>query len=232
VLRASTRASYPFEVPKTVHTVAQQEHLASIATDSQLASYAKIWNDPDNAQLRQRREVPHALLPGDVITITERDPLIYQRPTGKQHVFTVQITPLKVRLVVLDEYGKPIANAAGTLRANGADQDVTTDGDGRIEAKIDNGTTSATLTLGKRTFNLSVGHLDPIDEASGQLARLKALGYFDGDVPEAADFDKKKDDIDVEMQLAWELFQDANGLQVTGKGDDGSVSKLKDVFGA
>jgi hypothetical protein len=236
VLRASASGSYPSGVPqpasKAVHTVSQQEHLASIATDSQLASYAKVWNDPDNADLRQRREVPHALLPGDVVTIPVRDPLIYQRPTGKQHVFTVHLMPLILRLVVLNELERPIANEAGTLTSNGVDQDITTDGDGRFEAKIDNGTTSATLTLGTRTFCLSIGHLDPNDEASGQLGRLKALGYFDGEVPEATEFEKQRSDIEARMELAWELFQDANGLKLTGQGDDESVKKLKEVFGA
>jgi hypothetical protein len=218
-------------VPKNVHTVEQPEHLAAIAAGMQRESFAKIWNDPDNAPLRQRRVAPHVLLPGDSIVIPDRDPLIYARPTGKQHVFTVQLMPLKLNLVVLDELRKPIACTAGTLLANGDEQDVETDGDGKIQATVDPGTTSATLTLGARTFTLAVGHIDPIEETSGQLGRLQALGYFDGEVPEAADFPTVKPAIETAMHLAWELFQDDNGLTVTGIGDDDSVGKLKDVFG-
>jgi hypothetical protein len=220
-------------VAKTAHTVVQPEHVAAIADGNQLESFAKVWNDPDNAELRKRREVPHALLPGDVVAIPEREPLIYQKPTGKQHVFTVHLMPLKLRLVLLDELGKPFAHTAGTLTVDGGgDQDITTDADGLTEVTINHGTTAASLTLGTRTYRLQIGHLDPIDEVSGQLARLKALGYFDGQVPEAADFENERDDIKLEVQLAWELLQDAHGLKVTGQANDDSVRKLKDAYGA
>ncbi len=231
VARVGTR-SYASGVPKTVYTVVQAEHMGAIASDLQLASYARIWNDPDNADLRKRRDVPHVLLPGDVVTIADRDPRIFERPTGKQHVFTVNLMPLKLRVVALDPYGNPIASKAGTLRIDGSDdQDIQTDGDGKFEATIENGTRAATLTLGDQTYQLAIGHLDPIDEPSGQLGRLKVLGYFDGDVPEAAEFIKKRSDIEDAMAMAWELFQDENGLPVTGQPDDDSVKKLQEVFG-
>jgi len=218
-------------VPKTIYTVVQPDHLASIASDHQLASFAKTWNDPDNAELRKRRESPNALLPGDTVTIPERNPKVFERPTGKVHTFTVNVMPLKLRLVLLDEYAQPIANTSGTLTVDGADQDVQTDGDGLIEAIVDNDAQNASLVLDTRTFSFVIGHLDPSDETSGQLARLKSLGYFDGDVPEAAAFDQQRRDIEVEMRLAWELFQDANGLPLTGEPSDDAVSKLKEVFG-
>ncbi len=218
-------------MPKTLYTVVQRDHMASIADGQGVASWAKIWNDPDNAELRSRRETPHTLLPGDVVTVPERDPQLFQRPTGAVHQFVVNVTPLKLRLAVQDEYGQPVANATGTLTVDGAEQDVQTDGNGQLEAPVANGAKSAVLQLGDRSIAVAIGHLDPIDETSGQLARLKGLGYFDPDVPEAADYDQEKDDVDVEVRLAWELFQDANGLPVTGAPDADSVDKLKDVFG-
>jgi hypothetical protein len=64
--------------------------------------------------------------------------------------------------------------------------------------------------------------MDPIDEPTGVRKRLLNLGYLCQ--PEgAADAD--------DLQAALRKFQEKNSLDVTGKIDDSTKAKLKDLHG-
>jgi N-acetylmuramoyl-L-alanine amidase len=222
---------------RTIYPVNQGDHLASIAEDQGYASFVTIWNHADNVSLRQRRTTPQILLPGDEVVIPEKNVATFQRPTGANHTFTVTLPPLHLRAKVIDYFDKPLANAAGTLTFDSGSQDVTTDGDGVLDVVVPYDTKNATLTFPgeqgapDKVFTLVVGHLDPVDEPSGQEARLLGLGFFQDQVIESAEFAERKKEVETSLTLAWELFQDANGLDVTGKPDKASVDKLLEVYG-
>ena len=77
-------------------------------------------------------------------------------------------------------------------------------------------------------YALKIGHLDPIDDLSGLVARLRNLGYLDditGDVE--PDGTPTKD----ALGFAVELFQNDYKLPVDGTDLDGIRQKLKEMYG-
>ncbi|MGA2987126.1 MAG: peptidoglycan-binding domain-containing protein [Terriglobia bacterium] len=74
--------------------------------------------------------------------------------------------------------------------------------------------TSGTLTLGMSSFNLAIQPLAAIDTEEGYAARLNNLGYY----------------ADVAAN-ALMRFQSANNLDVSGKMDDDTQAKLKEIHG-
>ncbi len=149
--------------------------------------------------------------------------------TDKKHTFTVDKKTLKLRLVLEDIYEKPIAGAQCALRVNDQITQPTTTADGQIEQEIPLDAHDAFLLIrGDQTpyqdvlITLKIGDLDPVEEPSGQLARLNNLGYFAGDTPELDQADFKS---------AVEEFQCDHGLQVDGDCGPKTQAKLKQAHG-
>src|SRR5215831_11621271 len=115
------------------HTVKQGEHLSRLAEQYGFSDYRTIWDHPENAELKQKRQNPNVLYPGDNLFIPDRELREEPRPTDQRHTFVLSGTKLKVRLVLEGRFDKPIANAACTLRINADSTDLTTDGGGKIE---------------------------------------------------------------------------------------------------
>ena len=72
-------------------------------------------------------------------------------------------------------------------------------------------------------FQFKINHLDPIDEVSGIKARLKNLGYFDGDI---------NNNMDEELSQALRDFQEANNLIIDGKISEMVKAKIKQIHGS
>lgn len=213
----------------TSHTVQQGEHLTSIAAQYGFNDYAVVWNHADNADLKQLRENPNVLLPGDIVAIPDKETKNEQGETTKRHTFRLAEKPLILRLVLEDAYEKPIANASCDLFINGQKTTVTSSGEGKVEQRIPTGTTSATLVVGSEEtpyqsdqLSMGVGQLDPLDTLTGQAARLNNLGYFAG-TPKAAD--------EPQFQSALQEFQCEEKLTVDGVPGPLTQAKLKKVHG-
>ena len=82
------------------HEVQQGEHLSGIALDYGFPDFTPIWNHPQNAELKQKRENPHVLLPGDKLFVPDKTAKEYSRPADNQHTFEVLTTPLFYPIVV------------------------------------------------------------------------------------------------------------------------------------
>ncbi len=211
------------------YTVEQGDHLSKIAKDNGFTDYTVIWDRPENADLKKLRKNPNVLLPGDSIYIPDMEQKQETGPTDKRHTFTVDKKTLKLRLVLEDIYEKPIAGASCALLVNGQVFQLTTDGNGKLEQEIPLDATDAFLTIRgdqtpfhDETFPIKIGHLDPIDELSGQIARLNNLGYFAGPI---AGTDQSA------FESAVEEFQCDNSLTVNGICDSTTQDKLKQVHG-
>lgn len=170
------------------HTIRQGEHLSSIAKANGFRDYRTIWDDANNAELKQKRQNPNVLFPGDQIFIPDKEQRQESRNTGQRHRFKVRDTELKLRLVLEDLYEKPIANAKCKLTVESETFDLTTDGEGKLEQEIRKQVERATLLiLDEQTpadgieLEVKIGHLDPVNKISGQKARLNNLGYFAGE---------------------------------------------------
>jgi N-acetylmuramoyl-L-alanine amidase len=218
----------------TRHEVTQGDHLARIAEQYGFADYRAIWNHPDNAELKEKRQNPHILFPGDVVTIPDRTTAEYSRPTDQRHGFLKLSKPLTLNLKLERAYEGPVAGAPCELSAGGAPVSLKTDGDGKISNQIPKAAENAQLVI-RETIDvkngpillvdelaLRIGWMDPAEEQSGQIARLSNLGYYRGSL----------DQIDeAELLSAIEEFQCEQGLTVDGKCGSATQAKLKGVHG-
>lgn len=216
------------------YTVEQGDHLSKIAKDNGFTDYTIIWDHANNADLKNQRKNPNILLPGDQVFIPDMEEKHESGATDKRHTFTVDKKPLKLRLVLEDIYEKPIAGAACALLVGDQTFQLTTDGKGKLEQEIPLDATEAFLVIRAdqtpfkdETFPVKIGHLDPVDEISGQVARLNNLGYFAGrlDDPPAAP------QSDAAFLSAVEEFQCDHGLTVDGDCGPKTQAKLKQVHG-
>lgn len=186
---------------------------------------ATIWDHPDNAELKQLRHTPQALLPGDRLVVPELEEKEESVQTDSVARFQLNVGPVKLRLR-LTRHGEARADEPYELCF--ADIDPlcgSTDGEGWIDEVIPAHATRATLVLrdGEEQYTLNIGHLDPHDSPSGIQQRLRALGYYlgivDGDVGDVS-------------AAALRRFQRANDLDVTGEADDATISALRDAYGS
>jgi N-acetylmuramoyl-L-alanine amidase len=217
------------EVVSTNHTVVQGEHLSGIAKKYGFSSYKTIWDHGQNAELKKKRQNPNVVFPGDRLFIPDKIEKIEPRSTEAKHRFELKMEKLKLRLVLEDQYEKPISNASCELHIENEIRHVTSDGKGKIEQDIPPSAERARLIIRSKETSLddlilpiNIGHLDPVDETTGQQARLANLGYYTGLI------DGKEND---EFRLAVEEFQCDHNLFVDGKCGGQTQAKLQDIHG-
>ena len=203
------------------HEVKQGESLALIA-DVHGFFWDTLWNHPNNAALRQLRENPNVLMARDRVFIPEPKPKEETGETGKVHTFRLKGVPVRLNFRLLDEEDQPRAGLRYTLSVDGkqAAAGVTPD-DGLISALIAPRAKTAELVVhapgGDEVYPFDVGHLNPIEYASGVQARLKNLGLYEGDLTGK---------IDEATQEALRMFQELEGLPVTGQADEATKQAL------
>jgi len=226
----------------TYHTVAPGEHLSGIAHAHGFASYKTIWEAAENQKLKEERKNPNILLVGDRVFIPEKETKEESRPTDKKHRFEFQPETLKLRIGLMDLKNKPIEGHLCSLTVEGKSIDLTTKGDGTVEDFIPNlAAVGKLVDHGKpgeephieREIPLKIGHLDPEDTVSGQIARLNNLGYNAGVVPDHALTDNEAETLRKSPQFlsAVEEFQCDFGLKVDGICGKNTRDKLVKVHG-
>jgi hypothetical protein len=183
-----------------------------------------LWNHPGNADLKELRRSPNALLPGDQLEVPPIELREDGVATGSVGRFKLTVPPLKLRLR-LTSHGKARGNLAYELLIDGQDAlDGTTDGDGWIDQPIPPTATRAILSLddGNEQYELLLGHLDPHDSVTGIQQRLRALGYY---------FGRVDGELGAQTQTALRSFQNQNGLTASGEVDDATSNALHDAYG-
>jgi N-acetylmuramoyl-L-alanine amidase len=136
---------------------------------------------------------------------------------------------LFLHLALKDWANQPVANTDCVLQLEGKSIALKTDAAGRIKVPISITEAEATLTFKDPMvpFDLlipiKIGHLDPVDAASGQMARLSNLGYITRPL---------EDVDDVVLTRTVQEFQCDAGLPVTGECDAATQSKLKEMHGS
>jgi Putative peptidoglycan binding domain len=217
----------------SVHVVQQGEHLSGISVRYGFADYRTIWDHPQNAQLKKQRN-PNVLFPGDSFFIPDREIRTENRPTDQLHKFKRPDEPLKLTIVLNRVYGDPFANTPCSLVIDTTKTELTSDGSGKIENEISKAAVNGVVIVQdqiaaggtsvpvSREIRIKIGHLDPVEELSGQKARLANLGYYRGP-------DEPTDDD--EFLSAVEEFQHEHGVGVDGKCGPNTQAKLKTVHG-
>ena len=207
--------------PETSYSVKPGDHLSGVAQSFGFDDYTTVWSDPGNADLQSQRTDPHVLQPGDSLTIPEvKAQPATNKPTGAKHPFTIQRSPLKLRLTLLDLQAKPMASAPVTVAGTA----LTTDGNGLVEAPVDKSMQDTKLSSGGTEIDLALGGLNPSDDTSdaGYKARLFNMGFL---------WDPTADDTDAEMVIALQDFQAQYKLTVSGELDDATKAKLVQSYG-
>jgi N-acetylmuramoyl-L-alanine amidase len=215
------------------HIVKQGEHLSGIAKQYGFSDYRTIWLHGENAALKAKRLNPNVIFPDDRLFIPDKTEREEPRPTDALHRFRVEKPPLKLRLVLEDLYERPIANAKCDLVVESDTRRLTTDGRGKLEQDIPADARQASLIVhdpqtpaDEIAIAIDIGHLDPVEEVSGQKARLNNLGYFAGPFEGVSD-----EDNNLLFRSAVEEFQCDHGLTVDGKCGPGTQARLKQVHG-
>jgi hypothetical protein len=213
----------------TEHVVLQGEHLSQISAKYGFLDYRTVWDHPGNAELKALRKTPNVLMPGDTVHIPDKLKKQESRGTGQLHRFQVPSQRLALHLVLKDWANQPLADTACELQLEGKSIPLKTDAAGRIRVPISITEAEATLTFKDPMvpFDLlipiKIGHLDPVDSASGQMARLSNLGYITRPL---------EDVDDIVLTRTVQEFQCDTGLPVTGECDAATQSKLKEMHGS
>jgi N-acetylmuramoyl-L-alanine amidase len=183
----------------------------------------QLWDHPGNAELKQLRKSPHALLPGDQVEIPALEEREEGVATGSVGRFKLTVGPVKLR-IRLTKLGEARAGEAYELIFEEQTITGTTDGDGWVDQPIPAAATRAKLSLqdGAELYELQLGHLDPHDSPSGIQQRLRALGFYFGKVDE---------DIGAQTTAALRRFQTKQGLTVNGEADETTANALRDAYG-
>jgi len=208
----------------TDYKVEQGDHMVKIAAKFGFGDFNTIWNHPNNADLKKKRENPNVLFPGDSLHVPDKKQKKESKPTDASHKFKAQRPKLLLKLVLKGIDRKPLANTKITLKVEGDSFDLTTDGNGALQQKVrptaENGKVFIKDLAVEAT--LKIGHLDPVDEVSGWRARLNNLGYNAGG---------KDDPADPKVKSAVEEFQCDQKLDVTGEMNKATQDKLKEQHG-
>jgi len=205
------------------YAVKQGDCICSIAKQTGHL-WETIWNDPANSELKEVREDPNVLLPGDRVTIPEK--LVKQEPgeTEARHRFKRQGEPSRLCLVVKSN-GEPMANQPFSIRIDGQEISGATDSAGKLDVAIPGDASSAKLTIGsdpesQRVYKLRLGAVDPINLGTGVQARLKNLGFSCG---------SEKGDIGSQTLAALNRFREAAGLPTSDRLDEATLQELKEA---
>ncbi len=209
-----------------LHCVEQGEHLSRIARQHGFRNRDTVWSDPNNATLRDLRSNPNVLFPGDQIFIPERRDKVEVRSTNQIHQFVAKIEHLRLAIVVRDANGDPIPNEPCALSVTNPigpiSSTLTTDQEGRVEEQIDSFVDAGEVRVRGQVYFLKIGNLDPVDQPSGQRARLANLGYYFGE----------QEDVDEdELRTAVEEFQCDYDLIVDGVCGPKTQKKLSEEHG-
>jgi len=211
-----------------IHIVKQGEYLSRISKQYGFADWKTIWDDAQNADLKKKRQNPNVLYPGDKLFIPEKEEKKEPGATEQRHRFRFTGKPLILRLRVRDFGHEPLANTKCTLYIEGEGKELTTDNQGMIKlpiaANAENGFLIFQDPLVPFPLNIpiKIGHLDPIEEITGQKARLNNLGY------DAKSLDGKDEE---KFTIAVQEFQCDYNLKVDGICGPATQAKSKEVHG-
>lgn len=219
---SATESSGP--VGQGDYVVESGDCISSIARESG-HFWKKLWDLPENAELKRVRKDPNILLEGDLVTVPPLEMKEESCATEKTHKFVRKGEPAKLRLQIMTEDNKPRANSKYVLDIDGALSRGKTDGDGKVEVWIPPHAREGKITFcdDNCAINLKLGGLDPIDQLSGIKGRLNNLGYNCGATDE---------NLNAATRAALKHFQEKNGLEASGSPDDQTRSKLQEVHGS
>ena len=146
-----------------------------------------IWNDQANADLKKIRDHPNILLPGDRVTIPEKEEKEESKEDKQRHRMKAKGVPCILRLR-FTRFGQPRRGDAYRIFAYPRYEGGKLDDTGAFEAKIWPSAREAEVWLGKDKENFTevlqfkFGRIGPKNELIGVQSRLWNLNYYYGEL--------------------------------------------------
>jgi N-acetylmuramoyl-L-alanine amidase len=168
--------------------VKQGDRLPTIATKQGFARWRTIWDFKGNQELKERRESPNILFPGDQVAIPTKLKRNAEVPGGTaEYVVNRGKEVLRVCFPVAWDSDEDPVSYTAKPDAGGPNLTGPLDADGWMEIDLPPDTNQVDVALWTddpgnpiATYELRVGEMDPIEEVTGIQARLANLGYYDG----------------------------------------------------
>lgn len=183
-----------------------------------------LWNLEENRALRELRQNPQVLAPGDQVFIPDKRQKSESCALDQVHRFVRKGVPehFRIQLLYDDEprAGEPfVLEIEGQVVKRGKTGD-----DGVIQIPIVPDAQKGRLLLrdGAEEITLELGCLEPVEMLEGVQMRLRNLGYFDGEV------DGQSSD---DLEYAIVCFQADSGMEPTGEPDNQTRALLKSKYG-
>lgn len=206
----------------TTHVLRIGESLESLAYERGLY-WPSVWDLEENKALRELREDPHVLAPGDSLFLPDRAAKTVTAAAGRRHVFRRRAIPARLRLIALAD-GQVQSEIPFAVDIDGKVVEGTAGPDGLIEQWILPNAQRVRVRIGlgfdQRVFEVDVRELQPVATIAGVQARLHNFGY-----PTAVD-----GALTYRTQDALRRFQAAHALPVTGEADDATREKLRELY--
>ena len=197
--------------------VQNHQCLSSIAFEAETL-WQDVWESEENEELRETRQHPNLLLPGDKVALPEKEPKDVEGESDQVHTFVMRGIPCALRLR-FTKLGKPRAKEVYEIWQN----NVRVDGGGggrRRRAQVANTLDDAgmleldcliptwekiTVLLGeeKEAYEFELGTIAPVTEPRGLQTRLWNLDYYRGPL---------SDEFTEETETAFRRFLMKNGM--------------------
>jgi LysM repeat protein len=204
------------------YVVKDGDCISSIARDTG-HFWKTIWADPANAELKQTRQDPNVLYPGDRVTIPPRQPKQEAGQTEMRHRFVRRGEPSELHLRILRQDDTPRANEPYELEIDGQVTTGVSDANGSVRLPVPGHARRGVLTVGPAqdqvVYELQLGGLAPISTKDGVRDRLRNLGQRVGSD-------------DASLAAGLRAFQEKHGLPVTGQADGATRAKLTELHGS
>src|SRR5215204_836163 len=207
-----------------IHKVEPGECLSSIGFDTGFFPQT-LWELPENAALREKRESPHILREGDEVYIPDLRIKQQTAAINRRHRFKRKGVPEILRVRFLDELDEPRPGLKYELKIGGLLRKGETDEGGWLEEWIPPDEMEASITILDETgetpieekYDVQLGRLNPSRDPDGIRARLENLGIDCGETEE-------------DLSMAISSFQNHyDDLDVTGVADEKTIAGLKEI---
>jgi hypothetical protein len=207
------------------YVVEADECIESIASENGLF-WETIWNDPQNAKVKEERKDPNLILPGDRLYVREIETKKETGETDKRHTFVRKGVPSALHMQFLIG-GEPRQGVAYRLSLGDIEFKGSTDDKGRISHPVPPDTVGGVLTIGppdaEEVYVLVVRGLDPINTISGIQQRLHNLNFNPGPIDGI---------VGPLTRASVRLFQEHTDLDPDGIAGPKTQAKLKEWYGA
>jgi LysM repeat protein len=163
------------------YKVAQGDSLSKIAKRYN-TTWKKIWNDPKNKRIKEKRKNPDVIYPGDEFYIPGFSAKELQGQTNGESEFSIKREKEKVSFAIFEGDNPKKNQKYKVILDNGDEFSGVIGDDGKIDIEVPQGVEKASLYIedeesSKEEYEILIGELDPLDENNGKKQRLENLGY-------------------------------------------------------